>query len=616
MTEPQGAPSGGSETQAMGASGEPPEPAVGREIDDFLLVDELGEGAFAKVYLAHQKSLHRTVALKISTARSEEAQTLAQLDHPNIVRVFDQREVAGQDLHLLYMEYVPAGTLEPLIERIKEAPPEARRGRLVLEIVDAALAKRGAEPPIDSMLREQLDDASWPDAVAILGSHLALALDYAHSQKVLHRDVKPANVLLAPTGRAKLADFNISWSSEVGGGAGEYMGGSLPYMSPEQLAAASPFHDGTPEDLDHRSDIYGLGVVLWELLTGSLPLPEPESGEGWEKLFSDLVESRSAGVPKDVVDALPADVPPILRDILIDCLTADLAKRPQSGAELARRFELCLNPRVRELLTPPTSGWQRLLVRLPLIGMLVIAITPNAALSGLNVVYNAQRVVPESDWDDFYQQVSLVNGIAFPVGIAILLWLCWPVIAAVRRRRRGDPVPLAERPPIRKRALRLGGIMAAVVLPLWIVGGAVFPIWNHMRMGEASGEDYFYFTLSNGMFGALAASACFFFLNFVVARVLLPWLTQPGEEDGPAAAQIARLHGRLAYYFLIPTLVPFISVIVLALLPGDRAVFGVLGVMGAAGFAVSFWLIAQIRRDLDALQVALGPRRGRYGAEG
>lgn len=488
--EPDNAPSDtapdGAGTEAFGSTPAPAtdaEPAVGGEIDDFRLLAELGEGAFAKVFLAHQKSLQRLVALKIATAKSEEAQTLAQLDHPNIVRVFDQREVPDRDLHLLYMEYVPAGTLEPVIERIKETPPAERSGRMLLEIVDAALAKRGEAPPIDSMLRQQLTQASWPDTIAIIGSHLALALDYAHAQKVLHRDVKPANVLLEATGRAKLADFNISWSSEVGGGAGEYMGGSLPYMSPEQLKAASPFHEGEPEDLDHRSDIYGLGIVLWELLTGELPLPEPESGKGWEKLFGDLVDSRSAGVPKDVVAALPPDVSPMLQGILVDCLTGDLAERPQSGAALARRFELCLNPRVRELLTPPTKRWQRFLVRCPLLGLLAIAVAPNAALAALNVIYNAKNVVPKTEWEDFYQQVSLVNGIAFPIGIAILLGLSWPVISAVRRRTRGDPIPEDERPPVRKRALRLGGVIAAVVLPLWIIGGLVFPIWHHLRFG-------------------------------------------------------------------------------------------------------------------------------------
>ena len=98
---PEPGPASGPTSGPTSGEAEDGELRVGGEIDDFLLVDLLGEGAFAKVFLAHQKSLHRTVALKVSEAESEEAQTLAQLDHPNIVRVFDQRDLPERDLHLL-----------------------------------------------------------------------------------------------------------------------------------------------------------------------------------------------------------------------------------------------------------------------------------------------------------------------------------------------------------------------------------------------------------------------------------------------------------------------------------------------------------------------------------
>jgi serine/threonine protein kinase len=606
-------------TQRFGGEPAPAgEPEVGGEIDDFLLVDKLGEGAFAQVFLAHQKSLHRTVALKISAARSEEAQTLAQLDHPNIVRVFDQRQVPGRGLHLLYMEYVPAGTLEPVIEMVKETPAAQRTGAKLLEIVDAALEKRGEEPPVDSRLRERLADATWPEVVAILGSHLAVALDYAHGQGVLHRDVKPANVLLGASGRAKLADFNISWSSEIGSSAAEYLGGSLPYMSPEQVRAASPFHEGTAEDLDRRSDIYSLGIVLWELLTGHVPLPKPEQGEGWKTLFGDLLASRSAGVPAATISDLPADVPPALREILLACLAPDPADRPATGAQLARRLELCLHRRARELMSPPRAGPARLFLALPLAGFLVIALATNAALSYLNIQYNVKAVVEESEWQDFWHQVEVVNGIGFPIGIAVLVWMIFPVARAARRRRRGEMLEAGERTRLRRRALRMGGTMAAVLLPLWIIGGLVFPIWHHVSVGHPHEGGYFHFTLSNALFGVLAATACFFFINFLTARLVYARLIEPGDLDVQAVAQMERLKKRLGWYFTACTLVPFISILMLTMpfipLGTMRPVFGALGVMGTAGFAVTYWLIAQIRRDVDALQVVLGPQRGRLGA--
>ena len=105
-----------------------------------------------------------------------------------------------------------------------------------------------------------------------IGARLAAALDYAHNRGVLHRDIKPANVLLAADGSPKLVDFNVSFSSKLEGATpAAYFGGSLAYMSPEQIEAYNPDHDRKPDELDGRSDIFSLGVVLWELLTGARP---------------------------------------------------------------------------------------------------------------------------------------------------------------------------------------------------------------------------------------------------------------------------------------------------------------------------------------------------------
>jgi serine/threonine protein kinase len=592
---------------------------VGAEVDDFLLVDRLGAGAFAEVFLAHQKSLHRTVALKVSSTRTAEAQTLAQLDHPNIVRVHDQRRVPGTDLHLLYMEYLPAGTLDAVIRRVRAAPPADRDGRLLLAALDEALAGRGLAAPPDSMLRARLATASWPQVVCMLGAQLALALDHAHTQGVLHRDVKPANVLLDATGRAKLADFNISYSARLElGGAAEHLGGSLPYMSPEQLAACSPFHAGDAESLDGRSDVFGLGVVLWELLTGGSPLAPPEEGASWEETFDELIASRSRGPDAAARATLEKDAPPLLRDVLLDCVAPDPAQRPATGALLARRLELCLDERAQRLLTMERRGWRTWARRLPLLTLLGVGLLPNAFLSALNIRYNLQVVVEKGEWQDFWRQVQIVNGIAFPVGVALLLWWIGPVAAAVRRREGGRVAPPERRAALRRRALRVGDFVAQVVLPLWILGGLVFPVWHHAYVGRPHHGGYFHFTLSNGLFGILAATACFFLLGFLVVRALLPRLVEPGDEDEASALRMGHLDRRAAFYFAACTAVPFVSVIVLSLQPsGDdlRGAFTALGVMGMLGFGVSLALAQAMRGDLRALARVLG-RAGPTAPEG
>ncbi len=110
---------------------QPIEPvAAGQKLDDFELISAVGKGAFATVFLARQCSMQRLVALKVSNDRGFEPQTLAQLDHPHIVRVFDQRHLADRKMRLLYMQYVPGGTLQGVIEHMRRVrPPLARANR-------------------------------------------------------------------------------------------------------------------------------------------------------------------------------------------------------------------------------------------------------------------------------------------------------------------------------------------------------------------------------------------------------------------------------------------------------------------------------------------------------
>ena len=622
-------------TQIVGqgaASSPPPSgaqgPSVGDEIDDFLLIDELGQGAFARVFLAHQKSLRRTVALKVFTDPSREAQTLAQVDHANIVRVHDQRHVAGERTQLLYMEYVPGGTLEAVVARVGATSPDQRSGRLLLDTIDETLARRGEKPPLDSMLRERLGASTWPEAVCLLGAHMAVALDFAHSRGVLHRDMKPANVLLDATGRAKLADFNISSATDPAEGDAA-VGGTLPYMAPEQVRAVSAWHEGGATDLDERTDLYGLGVVLWELLTGDLPFPEPPEGAGMQEVIEHLLETREAGVSEAAEAQARALAHPMVVDTLLACLAPDPQDRPTDGAEVRRRLEWCLDPDLRRLFADPKGGSfcaRTKLCRFPLCGLVLTVLIPNGLLSALNVTFNLDRVIQrgktaeeaEAAKQAFMQVVTLVNGIAFPLGIGIFLIVGWAMRRVVRARIDDVQTTPDARRLARKRGLRLGGTMAAVILPLWILGGLVFPIWQQMHDGYADHDAWFAFTVSNTLFGLLAATLSFFLINALASRVLLPRLVEPGDVDAENAARALRLRGRLGWYFAGCTIVPLLAVMLLAVAPAalreEELAFLALGIMGTLAFAASMSLNAQIRRDLAALERALAPPKDRFRA--
>ncbi len=202
------------------------------------IVELIGQGGMGVVYKARQPKLDRLVALKIlpeSLAKdasfeerfTREARTLAKLSHPNIVAIYDHGH-AGAFFYLM-MEFVDGVNLRQAMAAGKFTPAEA----------------------------------------LALVPHICEALQYAHEEGVLHRDIKPENILLDAKGRVKIADFGIAkmLGDAVPGGTLTASGAALgtpQYMAPEQIEH--------PADVDHRADIFSLGVVFYEMLTGELPL--------------------------------------------------------------------------------------------------------------------------------------------------------------------------------------------------------------------------------------------------------------------------------------------------------------------------------------------------------
>ncbi len=392
---------------------------AGQQIDDFQLLVALGRGAFATVFLARQVSMQRLVALKISRDRGSEPQTLAQLDHPNIVRVYDQRTLPERKLRLMYMQYVAGGTLHDVVPRARKTPPLMRSGRTYLEAVDASLAARGEASPSDSMTRHRLRDATWPEVVCWIGARLAAALAYAHSRGVLHRDVKPANVLVAADGHPKLADFNISFSKLDGATPAAYFGGSLAYMSPEQLEASDPSHARQPDQLDGRADVYSLGVLLWELLALERPFAEQSLPHEWGLALGAMATMRRAGVQPSHMARLPSDCPRGLRTVLLKCLASEPADRYASADELARELDLCLQPRAQSLLDTGRR-WRTALMRHPLAATIGFGVLPNVVMSALNITYNWNEILQRLGPDErrvFQLQLMVINAVAYAIGL-------------------------------------------------------------------------------------------------------------------------------------------------------------------------------------------------------
>ncbi len=593
---------------------------AGNRVDDFDLLTLLGAGAFAQVFLARQRSMQRLVALKISSDRGVEHQTLAQLDHPHIVRVYDQRSLPDRHLRLLYMPYLAGGTLQSVLEHLRSVPVGRRSGRTLLEAIDQVLVRRGEEPPRDSPLRARLAGMSWPQAVAWLGARLAEALHYAHRQGVLHRDIKPANVLLAADGSPRLADFNVGTCSKLEGvGPAAFFGGSLVYMSPEQLEAYNPAHERTADSLDGRSDIYSLGITLWELLTGERPFGREQAFGSLSASLLELTRSRRAGIPASASALLPPDTPPGLGRALRRCLEPDRDRRFADAAGLARALELSLHPRAELLLDPPPGNWRHFVRRHPLLSMFAAGLTPNVLAGAFNLYYNYTEVITAPDapagLEEAFQRVqSVINALSFPLGVLLFVVVAWPVVRGLARVRAGEELPAAELVPLRLMTLRLGRAGAWIGLGLWVGASVVYPLWLSAAVpglaGAAFRELFVHFLASLTICGLIAA-AYPFFLGFALGTAALyPAFLRPGTESPADAAELVRLERWLWPFLGLAAAVPLVGVAMLALVQ-SRNVLVLLGlcVAGLIGLGVAVVLARRIQRDIADLLLAVGPAR-------
>jgi len=245
-------------------------PSAGEPLGDFQLLAELGRGARSRVFLAaHAPLADRLVVLKVSPRQDREFLSLARLQHTHIIPLYGAYDFPERNLRALCQPYAGGATLARLLELMRPVPPERRTGRTLIDALDRA--GEGLPPAVRPGPRDALARAGYPEAFARIGTCLAEALHYAHERGLLHLDLKPSNVLLAADGQPLLLDFHLAHRPlEAGRPAPEGLGGTPGYMSPEQEAACAAAGRGqpVPAAVDHRSDVYSLGRLLYEALGG------------------------------------------------------------------------------------------------------------------------------------------------------------------------------------------------------------------------------------------------------------------------------------------------------------------------------------------------------------
>lgn len=294
-------------------------------LGDFSLLRPLGGGGMGVVYLARQESLAREVALKLIRpaqlyfpgARQRfrrEVELVAQLQHPAIVPVFTFGEESG--LPYFAMEHVRGCTLGEVLEELQGGDAEELKGSDFARAIGAHLQRTGGDAVVER--KAALFDRSWAGACAAVLEALAQALAHAHERGILHRDLKPSNAMITADGRVQLFDFGLSTSQEAGKltRTGNLLG-SVPYMAPEQING---------EELDERTDIYALGVTLYELLT----LTQPFSGKG-ALAMRDAINAGGAEPPRSRNARIPRD----LETICLKAMAVVPGDRYAGATELA-----------------------------------------------------------------------------------------------------------------------------------------------------------------------------------------------------------------------------------------------------------------------------------------
>jgi hypothetical protein len=466
-------------------------------------------------------------------------------------------------------------------------------------------------------LERRLAATGWPETVCRLGIQLAYALDHAHRQGVLHRDVKPANVLLTADGSPKLADFNISFCSQLDGASpAAYFGGSLAYMSPEQIEACNPAHEREPQDLDGRSDLYSLAVVLWELLYGERPFYEDDMEDGWTAMLTAMAKRRRQDKPSST-QTLREAVAMRLEHVLRKVLSPDPAQRPADGAAMAREIMLCLNPRAWDLVNDLKSGWRDFARRFPKFALFPTNLPIFLAAGAFNLFYNYLVYLPEAKQaldeakgvsfeNAFWLSAGVLNPVLYSLGSVLVIRWAVPMARALQKLNRGESVDDNLLAFARRRAVLLGHGVAAIGFGLWILAGIAFPVFIWAVSGIISLQGLLHFMLSMLACGIISCCLPFLATTWLSVRVFIPALLANSTPDPSERQRLIEL-GRQASIYLFTSPVAPLMALLLVMFSAEgqwkQTAMVTLVVVAICGFGAAFWTWQRIRADLEALSV-------------
>jgi Flp pilus assembly protein TadD len=317
-------------------------PKSGDALRSLTLVEELGRGRFSRVFLARDSMLgDRQVVVKVHRGSSREAEILGKLAHKNIVPVYFADFAVEEGVSLLGMPFLGRATLHQVLRQVWKSGRRPRRAGEILEAIRLERKVTDEVEPSESVTAA-FQRGSYVDGVLVIALQLAEAVAHAHRSGVLHLDLKPSNVLMTDDGCPRILDFNLAFNRQ---NHQMRLGGTPPYMSPEQTLCFLRGKDAA--EVDERSDVYALGVMLHEMLCGTLPFRVEHQGP----LSSTVLRDQFAQQQEASIDTRWHEygVNRRLAMIVRRCLAPDPADRYASAGALAAalRHELRLVRRTR-----------------------------------------------------------------------------------------------------------------------------------------------------------------------------------------------------------------------------------------------------------------------------
>ena len=543
----------------------------GERIGEFEITEVLGRGGFGVVYLARDTLLDRLVALKVSLDAGTEGRNLAQLEHENIVQVYSESVDRPRQQRLLCMQYVAGMTLGDVIAWLRQMNGPPSSGADIIRLLDQRQHHVRFEPAA-LRDRELLERCDFVEAVCLLISRLSEALAHAHERNILHLDVKPNNILLNLYGRPFLMDFNLSFQSvDLNTAEPRLVGGTLPYMSPEHLEAFLLHSDEASRRLDARTDIYALGVVLFELIERDLPFQVQFKGGLAATVKAMIAERR-----EEVDERLRAmkTAPDFVNRVVQRCLAPSPEQRYASATALQRELEGCrhLHRACREL---PNAGWLiHTVLQRPWFWLILFGLLPHVAGSIVQIGYNATRIVHQLSPQQQELFMKLVAGFNPAIYSACFLWLAFYIMPIYHAWRRACRDPCDVGPEIdaaRQDAICLPGRAALVGGVGWLSGALFFPTVLHFRAGGLPWDAWLHFWISFLLAGSIAVAYGFILTQYLILRAMYPrmWYS-PAEFSHRAVKELACVEPQLRVFQSLAASIPFMGAVLLVTVGPDQ----------------------------------------------